>query len=219
MGRPVSGARRTCESCRSLDVRLLHRRDVLRAGLLFGWEWPHEASRSADIRIKTEDDTILLIYRVRNYGASEWKDAEQRVQLTWTKCHLGGRRPWFLCPVWSNEKYCGRRVAKLYLAGDLFACRHCWGLAYASQQDSDPIPGLNKAEKIRIRVGGDGCVMGPFPPKPKGMHWKTYHRLYRAHHMAEGRWLGALTEKLGPPPTVKRRSRSAARPRVSRGRS
>jgi hypothetical protein len=219
MARPISGARRTCESCNSLNVRQLHRRDLLRAGLRFGWEWPHEAGRAADIQIKTEDDAIVLIYRVRNYGASEWKDVEQRVPLTWTNCHLGGRRPWFQCPAWSNGKYCGRRVAKLYLAGDLFACRHCWGLAYASQQDSDRAFGSDKAQKIRIRLGGSGSIIGPFPPKPKGMHWETYHRLYRAHYVAEGRWLNAVTAKLGAPPSIKRHIRGAVRPKASRGRS
>ena len=119
-----------------------------------------------------------MIFRVRRYGASEWKDIQQRVHLTWTKCHLGGKRPWFRCPVSSNGKYCGRRVAKLHAAGDLFACRQCSGLAYESQQDSsEPDPGLNKAEKIRIRLGGTGSMIAPFPPKPKGMHWKTYCRL------------------------------------------
>jgi hypothetical protein len=194
MARPFSGARRTCESCKSLDVRTLRRRDLLRAGLLFGWEWPHEANVSSDIRIETENDAILLTYRIRRLGATEWKDIQQRVPLTWTNVHLGGRRPWFKCPVSSYGKYCGRRVAKLYLAVDLFACRHCWGLAYASQQESesDRDPGLNRAQKIRIRLGGTGSMLAPFPPKPKGMHWRTYHRLRNAHYDAEGKWLTAM---------------------------
>lgn len=35
-----------------------------------------------------------------------------------------GRR-WFVCSVHANGRYCGRRVALLYLAGELFACRRC----------------------------------------------------------------------------------------------
>jgi hypothetical protein len=27
------------------------------------------------------------------YGSTEWKDIRQRVPITWTECHLGGRRP------------------------------------------------------------------------------------------------------------------------------
>jgi hypothetical protein len=200
MARPISGARRTCESCISLDVRLLHRRDLLRTGLRYGWEWPREVG-AADIRIETENDAILLTYRVRRLGASDWKDIRQHVPLTWTNVHLGGRRPWFKCPVSSYEKCCETRVAKLYLAGDWFGCRHCWGLAYASQQvSSEPDPGLDKAQKIRIRLGGTGSIMAPFPPKPKGMHWKTYYRLQHDHYVAEGRWLTAMKALFGEPP-------------------
>jgi hypothetical protein len=199
MARPISGARRTCESCISLDVRLLHRRDLLRTGLRYGWEWPREVG-AADIRIEAENDAILLTYRVRRLGSSDWKDVRQRVPLTWTNVHLGGRRPWFKCPVSSYGKCCRTRVAKLYLAGDWFGCRHCWGLAYASQQVSEPDRGLDKAQKIRIRLGGTGSMMAPFPPKPKGMHWKTYYRLQHDHYVAEGRWLTAMKALFGEPP-------------------
>jgi hypothetical protein len=164
-------------------------------------------------------DAIVLVYRIRSYDVREWKHVEQRVPLTWTKCHLGGRRLWFQCPVRSNGTNCGRRVAKLYLGGDLFACRRCWGLAYASQQDSDRISGLDKAQKIRMKLGGSGSAIGPFPPKPKGMHWETYDRLHRAHHVAEGQWLTAMTAKLGTPPTVGRRGQLPVGSKASRRRS
>ncbi len=64
MGRP-SGGRRTCESCRSLDVRDLNRRDLLRAGLRFGWQWTVHEKRAADIRIETENAAVILTYRIR----------------------------------------------------------------------------------------------------------------------------------------------------------
>src|ERR1700730_14154689 len=55
---------------------------------------------------------------------------------------FGGARPWFMCPVQSNGVYCGRRVTKLYGVGRLFACRHCYRLAYTSQQESARDRGL-----------------------------------------------------------------------------
>jgi hypothetical protein len=182
MVRPVSGAHQTCESCKALDVWQWHRDDCLPPALRFSWKWTRGDMPSGDIPIRT--DAIWLTYRVRRFGASEWKDIQQRVHLTWTKCHLGGRRPWLQCPISSNGKYCGRRVAKLHLAHELFACRRCSGLAYESQQESDPNPVFNKAQKIRIRLGGCGNITLPFPPKPKGMHWKTYDRLRLAHDQA-----------------------------------
>ena len=62
----------------------------------------------------------MLIYRVRSFLA-EWKSTEQRVSITWTNCRFGGRRPWFTCSAHTNGRYCGRRVAVLYLAGESFA--------------------------------------------------------------------------------------------------
>ena len=100
-----------------------------------------------------------------------------------TACHLGGRRAWFRCAVYSNGRYCGRRVGLLYGAGELFACRRCYGLAYASQREAPMHRGVNRAQKIRMRLGGSANLCEPFPEKPKRMHWRTYHRL-RAHGFA-----------------------------------
>jgi hypothetical protein len=61
-------------------------------------------------------------------------------------------------------------------AGELFACRHCYGLAYESQQEPMHQRGLGKAQKIRMQMGGSQNMFEPFPDKPKGMHWRTYDR-------------------------------------------
>jgi hypothetical protein len=85
----------------------------------------------------------------------------------------------------NTSRHCGRRVAVLYAAGELFACRRCYGLVYASQQESVSYRGLGKAQKIRMRLGGSADLFDEFPTKPKGMHWRTYDRLRRAHDIAE----------------------------------
>src|SRR5437762_1656119 len=129
------GGRTTCESCTSIDVRIWHRRGRLRAGQYFSWSWTCGGEPSGNIKVQTELAAVILVYRSRSWGATEWKSIEQRVPITWTPCHLGGERPWFTCAVYSGGRYCGRRVAVLYGAGELFACRRCYGLAYASQQE------------------------------------------------------------------------------------
>ena len=92
-----------------------------------------------------------------------------------------------MCSVASNGVYCGRRVTKLYGVGRLFACRHCYRLAYASQQESAHQRGLGKSQKIRMRLGGSPNMLEEFPDKPKGMHWRTYERWRRVHDVAEER--------------------------------
>ena len=73
---------------------------------------------------------------------------------------------------------CGRRVAKLYPRGHVFACRQCCGLAYASQCENPRHRALSKSQKIRMRLGGSPSILDLFPDKPPGMHWRTYGRLF-----------------------------------------
>src|SRR5215831_8530169 len=92
---------------------------------------------------------------------------QQRVPIRLTACHLGGVRPWFVCPVYCDGRYCGRRAAILYSAGELFACRRCYGLAYESQQQTAGHRGLEQARKIRMRLGGGVDLLEPFPARLK----------------------------------------------------
>ena len=132
-------------------------------------------------------DAIILIYRARSLLAAEWKPIEQRVQITWTSCHFGGRRPWFICSARANGRYCGRRVAVLYAAGELFACRCCSGLAYASQQKDPLVRNVSQSQKIRMRLGGrPDDLLGPIPPRPRRMWRRTYERHCAALARIEG---------------------------------
>jgi hypothetical protein len=192
MARPAYGGRTTCESCISIDVRSWHREGVLRAGKFFSCSWTRGGEPSGRINVRTECDEVVLSYRAQNWGASEWKAIEQRVPIAWTACHLGGRRPWFVCSVYSNGRFCGRRAAVLYGAGELFACRRCYGLAYESQQETPMRRGVFQAQKIRVRLGGSVNLFEPFPEKPKRMHWLTYLRL-RARAEAAEHYSNVLT--------------------------
>jgi hypothetical protein len=203
MARPAYGVRTRCESCTSIDVRRWHRQGRLHAGQHFSWSWTRGGEPAGSVRARTEWDAVVLIYRSRNWGASEWKSIEQRVPITWTTCHLGGQRPWFVCSVYCNGRYCGRRAAVLYGAGELFACRRCCGLAYASQQETPVHRGIGQAQKIRMRLGGSADLCGSFPQKPKRMHWRTYLSLRARAEAAENysnvltmAWLNRLNHRL-----------------------
>jgi hypothetical protein len=171
----------TCESCKSIDVRRWHREGRLRAGQQFPWTWTCDGERSGSISVRTQLDAVILTYRA-SLLSRQARSIEQRVPVVWTNCHFGGRRPWFVCSARADGKYCGRRVAVLYLGGELFACRGCYRLAYESQQD--PLFGnIRRAQKIRMRLGG--VPFAPFPARPRGMHTRTYLRLREKAEAAE----------------------------------
>lgn len=154
-------------------MRQWHRTGRLRAGEQFSWRC---GERTGTINVRVEADAVVLTYRVRSLLAAKWKPIEQRLPLTWTPCHFGGTRPWFVCSVWANGRYCGRRVGVLYLAGELFACRYCHGLAYESQQYNSVGWSISRSQKIRIRLGGSPDPFGPIPERPRGMWSRTYER-------------------------------------------
>jgi hypothetical protein len=127
---------------------------------------------------RTDPDRITFAYRyLRSDGF--WRDVECPVSITWTPCHYGGKRPWFVCPA----QGCGRRVAILYLDG-VFACRRCYQCVYESQRRAGWERALAKAQRIRMRLGGSGSVYEPFPLRPKRMHRTSYAKLRREEALA-----------------------------------
>lgn len=159
------------EDHRALDIRSLHRAGVLVAERSCSWEWKRRGAVVGSIGIYVEMLTRLrLRYQLTRQGQTEGKDYP--VTITWAPCHLGGNRPWFLCPC------CGRRVAKLY-SSTLFACRHCLRLNYASQQANKRDRATDRSWSLRRALGCDEgflCLPAEFIPKPKGMHWRTFNR-------------------------------------------
>jgi len=102
----------------------------------------------------------------------------QVIEVARTPCPFGGHRPWFWCS-------CDRHVLTFYSPnGRPWACRHCHDLTYATRQ---PIPRhrqVLRARRIRERLGGSINLLEDFPPKPKGMHWRRYHRMREVHDRA-----------------------------------
>ena len=183
-GRPEGLGRDRVEGCRSLDVNRLHREGCLRPGWCGGWQWTRDGEQVAWITLRAKADRLHLAYRVR-IGGGEWEDVAETVRIVRVSCPLGGSRPYFVCPGVVNGIACGRRVAKLYEPGRYFLCRHCYRLAQASQSEGAWDRALRRANKIRIRLGGEPGMAAPFPKRPKGMWRRTYERLYETVIEAE----------------------------------
>ena len=175
-GRPSGSGREKVELTRSIDVNRLHKTGCLRAGWMGGWQWTRDGETVASINLHAEEDRLHLTYRVR-VGGGEWEDVAETVRIVRVACRFGGSRPYFICPGVVNGIACGRRVAKLHGPGRYFLCRHCYRLAHASQGEDTWDRMLRRANKIKQRLGGDPGMAAPFPPKPKGMWRRTYHRL------------------------------------------
>jgi len=191
-GRPSGLGRDTVESCRVIDVNRLHREGCLRPGWCGGWQWSRDGEKVASINIHAEEGQLHITYRVRIAGG-DWEDVEETVRIVRAPCRYGGARPYFICPGVVNGVPCGRRVVKLHGSGRYFLCRHCYRLAHASQSEGAWDRALRRANKTRMRLGGEPGMEAPFPPRPKGMWRRTYERLrdevFEAERLADEAFL------------------------------
>ena len=179
--------RGTVEGTRSLDVMKLARAGFLSGWRHASWQWTYNDGTRAWIDIDDGRDEITLRYRFRAYG-QQWQSVEQRVPIRWTPCRFGGERPWFICNASANGMYCGRRVAKLYGGGRLFACRHCYRLCYNVQRIGPMDQAHQHLARLHRKLSADyDGPEGPPPPKPKWMRWRTYSRLVQKIEEGEER--------------------------------
>jgi hypothetical protein len=163
----------------------------------FPWSWYRGGERVGTIEVAPKVDAVVLLFCWRGSENEKWKPIEQYVPLTWTECHLGGARPWFLCTEDTGDgQCCGKRVAKLYPRGHVFACRHCCGLAYTSQSENPRYRAISRAQKLRMRLGGGPSILDPFPERPPRMHRLTYYRLSAKAMAAQERSIALELEYL-----------------------
>lgn len=155
---------RTCEDHHRLDVRALARDGLLTGvGVL---TWTRSGRVTGTVSVHGDGNSITLAYAIGG------KKFVERVAINKTAVHLGGHRPWFLCPT------CERRVAVLY-GGERFRCRHCLDLRYVAQREGKRHRAISKIQRVRIRLGGSGNLMEPRPCRPRYMHTRTFERLIR----------------------------------------
>jgi hypothetical protein len=169
----------TVDGTRSLDVMKLARAGYLTGSQFGSGRWSYRDSSALSVSVTGGREAIRLDYRIRTRG-EEWQLVSQRIPIRWTSCRFGGERPWFVCDVYANGVYCGRRVAKLYHGGRLFACRRCYRLVYAIQRGGPMDRAHHNLGRLhrKPRADYDRPDMPP-PPRPKWMRWKTYSRIAR----------------------------------------
>jgi hypothetical protein len=87
-------------------------------------------------------------------------------------------------------------VAILY-GGGIFACRHCYQLAYPSQRETAYDRASRRADTIRERLGWKPGIFNERGTKPKGMHWRTFWRLTAEHDAFVGESLAGIARRFG----------------------
>jgi hypothetical protein len=190
-GRRDQSGKDLTEESRPLDIRKLHRAGVLKPGRWFGWEWSVHGTVVANIQVRAEVSRVVLVYRYRRRGDADWQDVEQPVNLDQTPCTYGGTRLWWRCPS------CARRVAVLYGPGKLYACRHCYRLAYACQRETADDRAARRADRIRAKLGWEAGILNGRGWKPKGMRWATFARLSARHDAFVSASLAGMAQRFG----------------------
>lgn len=175
MGSSLSGRRgwrEKCEYRHRIDSRKLKRWGYLRDGASGSLSWSRDGKQTGSIGLRVRRCFIQFHYRWQRGSHGEWQDVETEVGFQTTPCHFGGERHWFVC-------LCNRRCAIIYVDGPRIGCRECLGFAYASQSEDAIDRAWRRVHRLQRRLGMEDDELGWcfHPPKPKGMHRKTFERL------------------------------------------
>lgn len=162
MGGIGSGAQRSTrigdvENALTLDIRMLRRLDVVRAGECVcdtvHWSFDGVSAPSAHLRIDLSD--IERGGTMTINGNMPGGTMRQQIAIDATLSAFGGWRCYFICPVTA------RRCEILYYAGGRFASREAQRLSYAVQNMGDLSRARRKAVKLHRRLSGTNTRNSP----------------------------------------------------------
>jgi hypothetical protein len=172
-----------------LDIRQWKRKGVLKPRCVFKL-FLENGHRYNPIKVEVSEHEVFIAYSYQYQENTEM--IRYRVKLSWSPCHYGGVRPWFLCPAIG----CGARVAILY-GGKYFACRHCYHLVYPSQRENKCKRMMRKISKIKRCMGWGADAESYTKGRPKGMHWQTYDKLYDHYEILDSQARDEMIAYLG----------------------
>jgi hypothetical protein len=172
-----------------IDIKDFRRSSGLKPGARGEVEWRRQGALVGSLTYEIKSDRVMLEYEHQ----SPEKEAQLVIETIWldhTPCNYGGKRAWFSCP------QCCRRVAVLFRVDRRFRCRKCHKLTYQTQSWDQLDRSGHKVRNIRVQLGGSGGLGDAFPPKPVGMHLRTYFTLMQKAVNAERKFWTLLEEKL-----------------------
>jgi hypothetical protein len=169
-----------------LDLNTLIRQNLVRPRAAWGstiiWSYRYSGEQIASGQV-----TADMSNASGGWFRIQLGTLDQRISLDAVPRHFGGQQWYFLCPrTW-------RPVSVLWKPPGArnFASRQAWGrqVAYGSQFETRHDRALSRAQDIRYRLGGPDHVSvidGITPPKPKGMHRRTYETKLKRLEIYEG---------------------------------
>lgn len=156
----------TCEQRDAIDIAWLRRQGLLEPGRTGEMQFSRRGAVTGAVRVSSAATGISLAYRT-----DDAKDVGQFISFKHSPQPFGGHRVWLQCP------HCDKQCRVLYSGRLGFRCRRCQGLSYISEHERPFGRAILRPQRLRERLGGSADLTQPFPPKPKGMHWRTYRRL------------------------------------------
>lgn len=131
------------EDCRSISIYDFNKwgalnNDYYASSVVWSNRDKEETGR-IKYKINKEEMYIELDYKIKKRTENDWTNINYKIPLTKSSCNYGKERFWFICPMFKNGMYCGKRVAKMYLSpySNYFACRNCLNLSYQSRNDNN----------------------------------------------------------------------------------
>lgn len=190
-GRYGYGGASKVDEYHAVDLAYLNHKKLLQIGHGGTLTWSRGGERVGWIRYSTEWGGLRLDYKTRSWGEEEWHSVNELIPFIWTQTQFGGERRWLQC------LSCRRRCRVIY-GGSYFRCRRCYQLKYETQYEKPWARAVTKSQKVRLRLGGSGSMDDLFPPKPKGMHWKTYRLLEAQDAHYQNIWASLMMGWLKP---------------------
>ncbi len=149
--------RDTTEAAKRIELAWLRKHNYLGGNFGGQLSWSYGGKPSGNIRVKIDTSSstphIEFDYKIKNRyeGNEAWKVMKYEFVMESNPCRFGGKKWFFICGLYKNGIYCGKKVRNLYFAGNYFACRKCANLSYQSCNESKKYQGafkiLNQAWK------------------------------------------------------------------------
>lgn len=155
-GRRRSVHRGAVEQYLAIDLRILRRAGLLRAGecTYDTLHWRNQASSAPSVQIFI-DLSDVADASLRVVGTVGGDAIKQRAAIECVPCRFGGFRCYFLCPI------DGTRCQLLHLVDGIFASRKAHSLTYAAQCEDDVSRARRKVRKLHRQVDGDARYARP----------------------------------------------------------